>query len=151
MTAIRNKIDDLKINALKNHNKDEYNVYVSILANFKQWEVDHRGDDLTENIELSLIRKMVKQRKESITLFDRGGRQDLVDKELYELSIIESFIPKSLPDNEIINTIHEIMNIHNISSMKQMGQIMKILKDKFNGRADMKNVSNIVKSLLNAS
>jgi uncharacterized protein len=104
--------------------------------------------EIPESVELSLLQKLVKQRKESASVYTTGNRQDLAEKELFEASIIEQYLPKQLSDDELISVIKNIITQTGASSVKEMGKIMGLANKELAGKADGKRVSEIVKSLL---
>lgn len=135
--------------AMKSGDKSRLMVIRSILAAIKQIEVDERIelDDARVN---AVLDKMAKQRRESITQFDKAGRSDLVGTEQAELEVIQSYLPEALTEDEINTLIEQAINATGASEMKQMGQVMGILKPQLQGRADMGQVSQLIKSRLGA-
>jgi len=106
------------------------------------------GDDLDEATEIKLLQKMVKQRKDSIAIFEEQGRNDLSEKEKEELAIIEAFLPEQLSEAALTTEVAAIIEETGASSMKDMGKIMGMANEKFGGKADGKAISNVVKKLL---
>jgi len=104
--------------------------------------------EVPESIELKLLQKLVKQRKESATLYEEQNRADLAEEEIYEASIIESYLPDQISEDEIILIVEKIVADTGASSMKDMGKVMGMASKKLAGKADNKTVSNIVKKLL---
>lgn len=104
--------------------------------------------EIPESIELSLLQKLVKQRKESAAIYITGNREDLAEKELFEAGIIEQYLPKQLSDDELIKIIKTIITQSGASSIKDMGKVMGQASKELAGKADGKRVSEIVKSLL---
>ena len=116
-----------------------------LTAAMKQKEVDERID-LTDTHVLAIIEKMIKQRKDSITQFEAGGRQDLADTEKAELAILSDYMPASLSDAEI--TAEVAAATAGATGPQDMGKVMGVLKQKLAGRADMTKVSALVKVVL---
>jgi uncharacterized protein YqeY len=116
--------------------KDGLAVVRLILAAIKQREVDERIT-LDDTQVLSVLEKMAKQRKESITQFESGGRADLVAKESAELLIVQSYLPAQMTDAEVDALIAEAIASTGASSVKDMGKVMGVVKAKAAGRADM--------------
>lgn len=108
----------------------------------------NESGEIPESVELQLLQKLAKQRKESAETYKEQGRQDLADSELFQLEIIESYMPEQLSDEEIKAGVQEIIKETGASSMKDMGDVMKVASKKFEGKADNKKISEIVKSLL---
>src|SRR5690606_16651664 len=113
----------------------------------KQREVDERIE-LDDTQVLQLLDKMVKQRRDSMEQFAQGGRQDLVDKEAFELDLIQRYLPKPLTDEEVKSLIAEKIAEVGATSMKDMAAVMTVLKPLLQGRADMGKVSQMIKALL---
>lgn len=104
--------------------------------------------DAPDDVTLDVLKKMAKQRKESIDEYTKGGRQDLVDKEQYELTIIESFLPKQLAGEELMALVKAAVAESGAVGAKDMGKAMKAAMAKVAGRADGKDVQAAVKSAL---
>ncbi len=112
-------------------------------------EIDLKRE-LNETEFLQLLSSMVKQRKDSIEQFEKGGRTDLVEKESAELRVIEEFLPAQLSEADIDNLIQETIRETGASSARDMGKVMKVLMPKLTGKADGKAVGEKVKALLSA-
>ena len=104
---------------------------------------------LTEGDELKLLQKLVKQRKDSATIFQEQGRQDLAEPELAQAAVIEKFLPKQLDEAEIIKVVERVIEQTAAQSMKDMGKVMGIVSKELAGQADGKTISTIVRSKLN--
>ena len=104
--------------------------------------------EIPETIELQLLQKLVKQRKESAEIYKGAGRQDLADKELYDAAIIEKYLPQQLPEEKVREIIQRIISETGSASMKEMGKIMGIANKELAGKADNKLISSIVKEFL---
>ena len=135
--------------AMKGGNKSRLAVIRMILAAIKQIEVDERIelDDTRVNVVLD---KMAKQRRESISQFEKAARNDLIDIEQAELVIIKEYLPEALSEQAINSLIESAINSTGATEIKQMGQVMGILKPQLQGRADMAIVSQLIKSRLNS-
>ena len=116
----------------------------------KQVEVDERIEPDDTRV-LSILDKMAKQRRESISQFEKANRNDLIEIEQAELEIIQQYLPEALSDAEIDNLIAQAIETSGATEMKQMGQVMGILKPQLQGRADMGKVSQLIKSKLSAN
>ena len=135
--------DDMKL-ALKAQDKSALKAIRMILGAIKQKEIDERID-LNDNQVMVVIQKMVKQRKDSISQFSDAGRTDLVEVEEAELSIINNYMPKQLSEEEIEVAVAKAISDSGADSMKDMGKLMGILKGQLDGKADMGQVSQIIK------
>ena len=118
-----------------------------ITAAIKQQEVDERIE-LNDTQVLALLDKMCKQRRESISQFEKAGRDDLIAQEVSELEIIQTYLPEQLGEDEIAALIEETMAATGAASIKDMGKVMGQLKPKLQGRADMGAVSAMIKAKL---
>src|SRR5580693_4648286 len=118
-----------------------------IMAAIKQREVDERItlDDVQV---LSVLEKMIKQRKESLVHFQAGNRQDLVDKEAAEITLLQGYLPAQLSDAEIDGLINDAIAASGAASIKDMGKVMAVIKGKAQGRADMAAVGAKIKTKL---
>lgn len=106
--------------------------------------------ELTEDQELKLLQKLVKQRKDSAAIFSEQGRDDLAQPELAQAAVIEQFLPEQLGEEEISKVVDEIIAQTGASSMKDMGKVMGMASGKLAGQADGKTISNIVKQRLSS-
>ena len=118
-----------------------------ILAAIKQLEVDERKD-LSDPEVVSVIEKMMKQRRDSIAQFQAAGRKDLADKETFELRLLSSYLPQQLSEEEIASEVASIVAETGAKGVSDMGRVMGLLKAKLAGRADMAKVSALVKTKL---
>lgn len=138
--------DDMKL-ALKAQDKSALKAIRMILGAIKQKEIDERIE-LNDGQVMAVIQKMVKQRKDSISQFSEAGRTDLVEVEEEELSIINNYMPKQLSESEIEAAVIKAISDTGANSMKDMGKLMGMLKGQLDGKADMGQVSQIIKSKL---
>jgi uncharacterized protein YqeY len=118
-----------------------------LTAAMKQKEVDERIE-LTDTHVLAIIEKMIKQRKDSISQFEAGGRQDLADKEKAELAVLSTYMPAAMSEAEIQAEVTAAVAAAGAAGPQDMGKVMAILKPKLAGRADMTAVSGFVKAAL---
>ncbi len=138
--------DDVK-NAMRARDKERLGTLRLITAAIKQIEVDQRTE-LGDTEVLVVLDKMVKQRRDSLNQFERAGRQDLADKEQFELDIISDYLPEPLSESELTGLIQSTINQLQAASLRDMGAVMNELRGQVQGRADMKAVSQVVKDLL---
>jgi len=139
-------VADMK-SAMKAGDKDRLGVVRMILAAIKQQEVDQRAD-MDDAAVLSVLNKMVKQRRDSVAQFRQGGRDDLADAEEAEIVVLESYLPEQMSDAEIDALVDQILDETGATGMRDMGKVMGLLKRKIEGRADLGRVSSKVKSRL---
>ncbi len=138
--------DDVKA-AMRSKDKDRLAVLRLITAAIKQIEVDQRIT-LDDDQVISVLEKMLKQRKDSIEQFSKAGRDELVAQEAAEIEIIQQYLPEQLSEDEISSLIDEAISATSAASMKDMGKVMGLLKPKLAGRADMGKVSQTIKQRL---
>ena len=118
-----------------------------LLSAMKQKEVDERVE-LSDADVIAIIDKMLKQRRESIVQFEKGGRQDLADTEKFEVGVLQAYMPQALSDAEIEAEVAVAMQTSGAKAISDMGKVMAILKPKLSGRADMGKVSALIKAKL---
>ena len=118
-----------------------------LLAAIKQREVDERIE-LDDPAVLGVIEKMIKQRRESITQFEKGGRQDLANNEKAEVQVLSAYMPAQMSDADIQKEIDSVISATGAAGAKDMGKVMAALKAKLAGKADMGKVSGLVKAKL---
>jgi uncharacterized protein YqeY len=138
--------DDMKA-AMRSGEKERLGVIRMITAAIKQREVDERIT-LDDPQVLSVLEKMIKQRKESLVQFQAGQRQDLVDKEAAEITLLQGYLPAQLNDAEIDALISDAIAATGAASIKDMGKVMGLIKGKAQGRADMAAVGAKIKAKL---
>ena len=138
--------DDMKA-AMRAGEKERLGVIRMITAAIKQREVDERIV-LDDTQVLSVLEKMIKQRKESLAQFQAGNRQDLVDKESREITLLQTYMPTRLSDAEVDAMIADAIAATGAASIKDMGKVMGVIKAKAQGRADMAAVGAKIKAKL---
>jgi len=141
--------DDMKT-AMKTGDKDRLKVVRLIRAAINQIEVDQRIE-LDDAAVLGVLNKMVKQRRDSISQFRDGGRDDLADVEIAEIVVIENYLPEQMSDDELDAMIAKAISDIGAESIRDMGKVMGAVKAKAEGRADMAAVGAKVKSILGQS
>ena len=139
--------EDMK-NAMRSGLKDELKVIRLILSSIKQIEIDKKITIDDDDQILDILNKMVKQRRDSISQFQKGEREDLAQIEIDEIKIINRYLPEELSESELASIISDAIEESNAEDIKNMGSVMSIIKDKTKGRADMSKVSNIVRERL---
>ena len=147
--SLKQQISDDMKSAMRAGDKAALGTIRLILAALKQIEVDERLDEMTDERVIVVLDKMTKQRRESISQYEKAGRDDLADQEKFEIGIIQKYLPEALDEKEIIDMIESAITETGASSIKDMGKVMGILKPKMQGRTDMGKVSGLIKSKLN--
>ena len=138
---------DLK-DAMKAKDTNKRDAIRAITTMIKQVEVDQRVS-LNDDEVVKLIQKGVKQREDAIEQFKAGNRDDLVEKEQYQIDIFSSYLPKQLTDDELLAIVKDIIAKVGATSMKDMGKIMPKAKEQVGAKADGKRINQAVKQLLN--
>ncbi len=140
--------DDMK-NAMREGDKSRLAVIRLATAAIKQVEVDERVDlQQDDDRVIAIIDKMIKQRRESISQYEKAGRDDLVEQEQYEVTVLQPYLPAALSEDEINSLIETAIEQTGAASMKDMGKVMGMLKPQLAGRADMGQVSQTIKARL---
>ncbi len=147
--SLKNQITEDMKSAMKAGEKDRLKVVRLIMAAIKQVEVDKRVE-LDDAGVLSVLDKMVKQRRDSVEQFEKGGREDLAAIERAEIEVLEKYLPEQLTADELAALVDEVIAATGAESIRDMGKVMGQIKAKAAGRADMGAVSATVKERLNA-
>jgi len=133
--------------AMKSGDKRTLGTIRLILAAIKQIEVDSRTEVDDAQV-LTILDKMVKQRRDSITQYENAGRTELAEQEAFEIEVLKEYLPQPLSDDEITRMVAEAIASCGAESMRDMGKVMGQLKPKMQGRADMGAVSALIKQQL---
>jgi len=145
--SLKTKItNDMKA-TMKAREAERLSAIRLMLAAIQQREVDDRKD-LSDLEVISVIERMIKQRRDSIAQFQAAGRKDLVDKETFELGLLSSYLPKQLSDDDIASEITAVLAQTGAKGASDIGKVMGLLKGKLAGHADMAKVSALVKAKL---
>ncbi|MCT4605281.1 MAG: GatB/YqeY domain-containing protein [Marinisporobacter sp.] len=137
---------DLKA-AMKEKNKVKKSVITMVRSAIKQYEVDNRVELDDESI-LEIISKQVKQKKDAIEEFAKGGRDDLVDEAKAEIEVLMDYLPEQLTEDQVSEIVSKVIEEIGANSMKDMGRIMAAVMPKVKGRTDGKTVNKVVKQIL---
>ena len=148
MSLETSTVSAMKI-AMKEKNQDDLRALRAIKAAVMLAKTEKGfSGEMTEEIEITLFQKLMKQRKDSLKIFLEQDRNDLADKEEKEMKVIQTFLPSQLSESEIETVLNDIIQKTAASSMKDMGKVMGMAANIFAGKADNSLVSKIVKSLL---
>ena len=145
--SLKDQITEDMKNAMRAKDAEKLGTIRLLTAAMKQKEVDERVE-LTDALVVAIIEKMIKQRKDSITQFEAGARQDLADKEKAELAVLSAYMPASLSEAEVAAEVAAAVAQVNPAGPQDMGKVMAVVKAKLTGRADMTVVSGLVKAAL---
>ena len=133
--------------AMKEKEKERINALRNIIGKLKYKYID-KGDKLTEQEEIKVIQSLAKQRRESIEMYEQGGRNDLVEIEMKELSIIEEYLPQAMSEEEVRRLVRETVKKTGAESMSDLGKVMPLVMKKGAGKVDGKIAQEILKELL---
>ena len=151
--ALREKIDDEYKNALKSKDKNKISTYRLILSGLKDLDIQNRSGpnkkDTDDDDIKKLLRKMIKQRTESIEIYKKNNRQDLLQIEENEVNIMSEYLPKQLSEDDTKKLCEEVINKINASSLKDMGKVMGELKKNHSDSVDFSLAGKIIKEILN--
>jgi uncharacterized protein len=143
VTIVERLTDDMK-QAMKNKDKETLSVIRMIKASIQNESIKLGKDTLTEDEELTILSREVKQRKDSLQEFKSAGRDDLVIKVENELSVVKRYMPEQLSEEELIKIVQETIQELNASSKKEMGKVMSAVMPKVKGKADGTQIKDVV-------
>ena len=147
MSQLKQTLTDTIIVSMKAREIERVKVLRNVQAVIKQIEID-RQTELNDAEVLEILQKQLKQRHESLTIFTENGRDDLANKEQFEIDIINEYMPKQMNDAELAALVNAEIKEQGATSMRDMGSVMGVLKNKTAGRADPALISKLVKDAL---
>ena len=147
MSLLKAQIQEDMKSSMRAGHKDRLSVVRMLLAAIKQREVDERTET-TDAAVLQILEKQIKQRRESAAQFTTGNRTDLADKELSEITVLQTWLPSALSPEELDALIDEVMTASAATTMKDMGRVMAALRERAQGRADFSTIGERVKARL---
>lgn len=149
---LRNQFNESLKEAMRSRDQQALATIRLILAALKDRDIEARGSGNVEGVGdpeiLEMLQKMVKQRRESIALYEKGARQDLIAREEAEIQVIERFLPKALDEEETQAAVEAAVEEAGATSIKDMGRVMALLKERFPGRMDFAKASRFAKQRL---
>ena len=141
------KLKQDMIEAMKAKDKDRLTTIRMIKGDLDKEHIDKKRE-INDDLLIEVVNRGIKQRKDSIAEFEKGGREDLIEKTQAEIDILKSYLPEQLSEEEVLSIIDEAFQLVNPEGPRDMGKIMKEVQPKLKGRADMKHVSELIKSKL---
>tara|TARA_B100000446_G_scaffold186491_1_gene212940 strand:- start:997 stop:1440 length:444 start_codon:yes stop_codon:yes gene_type:complete len=141
------KIQKDMYKAMKEKEKERINALRNIIGKLKYRYID-KGDKLTEQEEIKVIQSLAKQRRESIEMYKQGGRNDLVETETKELSIIEEYLPQAMSEEEVRRLVRETVKETGAESMSDLGKVMPLVMKKGAGKVDGELAQEVLRELL---
>lgn len=149
---LRQKLQDALKVAMRGRDERSVLTIRLILAALKDRDIAARGDGRSEGLSeqeiLSLLKTMIRQRRESIAQYESGGRIDLAEREAEEIAVIERFLPPQIEGDALITAVRSVMGELDAQTIKDMGRIMSRLKERYAGQMDFSKASGVVKELL---
>ena len=149
---LRDDIKNALVSAMKNKEADKVNTLRLVQAAIKQKDIDARTKGVMDGVDdatvLSLLQGMIKQRKESIEMYKKGNREDLVAHEQAEIDVIQVFLPKQMDEAAMTEAIKAVIAETGAASIKDMGKVMGALRAKYAGQMDFGAASGVIKTLL---
>lgn len=147
MSLEKKLMEDLKV-AMKAKDQVALRSIRAVKAALLLMKTDGSGNEIDEAAEIKLLQKLVKQRKESLDIYEKQEREDLAVKEREEIEVLEKYLPAQMSEEEITTHVKAIIDATGASSMKDMGKVMGMANEKMAGQADGKTIAAVVKRLL---
>lgn len=147
MTLEQRINDDIKA-AMLAKDKESLNALRAIKSALLLLKTEKNANDITEEVELKTLQKLVKQRKESAEMYKNQNREDLYNEEIFQVNIISKYLPEQMSEDEIEKIVKQIIEQENITDIKGMGKLMGLASKQLAGKADNKIILEIVKNLL---
>tara|TARA_B100000029_G_scaffold121929_1_gene115317 strand:+ start:1464 stop:1922 length:459 start_codon:yes stop_codon:yes gene_type:complete len=151
---LKDLINEHLVKSMKEKNQLKVSTLRMINSSIKDLEISLRSsgeqDQINDNDIINILVKMIKQRKESAETYKEGGREDLYQKEIDEINIIEEFMPNQISKDEAKLIIDKLISDNNISDMSGMGKIMSLLKDNYSGQIDLGFASKLIKEKIDS-
>lgn len=141
------KLDKDMVEAMKAQNKFRLTVIRMVKGALKQEQIDHKKE-INDELLIDVVNKQIKMRKDSITEFEKGNRTDLIEKTQQEIDILLEYLPEQLSQEEVEKIINDIFDEIKPEGMKDMGKVMGVAQIELKGKADMKEVSTIIRNKL---
>ena len=149
MTLEQRINDDIKA-AMLAKEKETLNALRAVKSALLLLKTEKNAGEITEDIEMKTLQKLVKQRKESAEMYKSQNREDLYNEEILQVNVISKYLPQQLSEEEITQVVKQLIEQENITDIKSMGKLMGLASKQLAGKADNKIISEIVKKLLSA-
>ena len=133
--------------AMKSGDKIKTNILRTLLSTLKEKQIEKK-EDINEDEYLSIIKRLVKQLKESADAYQKAGRSELYEKEVSELDILKEYLPEILSEQQTLDLVKEVIGETSANSLSDMGKVMSLIMQKSNGKVDGKIANRLVKELL---
>ncbi|MCZ4279240.1 GatB/YqeY domain-containing protein [Kiloniella laminariae] len=148
---LRNSLNDALKEAMRSKDKLAISTLRLILAALKDRDIAARGearDQIGEEEVLEMLQKMIRQRRDSVEMYEKAGRSELAERELSEITVIEGFLPQQMSAEEVEQVVTDLVAELGADSIKDMGRVMGVLKERYAGKMDFGKASGLVKTKL---
>ena len=146
MSLLKNITDDMYL-SMKSGDKEKANTLRTLISKLKDQQIKLRKD-ISDEEALKIIKTLVKQRKESAEIYSKAGREELAEKENFEISILNNYLPKLMSEEDILSLIKKIVNETNAKDLSDIGKVMPLVMQRGKGKVDGKIANRILRSLL---
>ena len=146
MSLLKNITDEMYL-SMKSGDKEKANTLRTLISKLKDRQIKLRKD-ISDEEALKIIKTLVKQRKESAEIYSKAGREELAQKENFELSILDNYLPKLMSEKDVLSLIKKIVNETNAKDLSDIGKVMPLVMQRGKGKVDGKIANSILRSLL---
>ena len=146
MSLLKNITDEMYL-SMKSGDKDKANTLRTLISKLKDQQIKLRKD-ISDEEALKIIKTLVKQRKESAEIYSKAGREELAEKENFEISILDNYLPKLMSEEDVLSLIKKIVNETNAKDLSDIGKVMPLVMQRGEGKVDGKIANSILRSLL---
>ena len=146
MSLLKNITDEMYL-SMKSGDKEKANTLRTLISKLKDQQIKLRKD-ISDEEALKIIKTLVKQRKESAEIYSKAGREELAEKENFEISILDNYLPKLMSEEDVLSLIKKIVNETNAKDLSDIGKVMPLVMQRGEGKVDGKIANSILRSLL---
>ena len=146
MSLLKNITDEMYL-SMKSGDKEKANTLRTLISKLKDRQIKLRKD-ISDEEALKIIKTLVKQRKESAEIYSKAGREELAQKENFEISILDNYLPKLMSEEDVLSLIKKIVNETNAKDLSDIGKVMPLVMQRGEGKVDGKIANSILRSLL---
>ena len=146
MSLLKNITDDMYL-SMKSGDKEKASTLRTLISKLKDQQIKLRKD-ISDEEALNIIKTLVKQRKESAEIYSKAGREELAEKENFEISILDNYLPKLMSEQDVLSLIKKIVNETNAKDLSDIGKVMPLVMQRGKGKVDGKIANSILRSLL---
>ena len=146
MSLLKNITDEMYL-SMKSGDKEKANTLRTLISKLKDQQIKLRKD-ISDEESIKIIKTLVKQRKESAEIYSKAGREELAQKENFEISILNNYLPKLMSEEDVLSLIKKIVNETNAKDLSDIGKVMPLVMQRGKGKVDGKTANRILRSLL---